>query len=364
MARHEAPIARLSVGAYTVPTATPESDGTLEWHATTLVLVEVTAADVTGVGFSYADTATARLVHDLLRDVVVGRDALAVADCWGAMVRAIRNLGRPGIASMAIAAVDNALWDLKARLLDVSLVTLLGAARLAVPVYGSGGFTSYSLAELEAQLKGWTDSGIAMVKMKVGREPAADVERVRAARNAIGDAALFVDANGAYSRKQALQLAERFAAAGVSWFEEPVSSDDLAGLRLLRDRLPSGIDVTAGEYGYDIGYFRSMLEAGAVDVLQADATRCAGITGFMRVAALCDAFHVPLSSHCAPSIHVHPCCAAPPVRHLEYFFDHVRIEAMLFDGALVPQQGKLVPDRSRPGLGLAFKRTDAARYAA
>ena len=156
MARHEASIARLSMGAYTVPTATPESDGTLEWHATTLVLVEVTAADVTGVGFSYADMATARLVHDLLRDVVVGRTPLAVADCWGAMVRAIRNLGRPGIASMAIAAVDNALWDLKARLLDVSLVTLLGAARLAVPVYGSGGFTSYSLAELEAQLKGWT----------------------------------------------------------------------------------------------------------------------------------------------------------------------------------------------------------------
>ena len=182
MARHEASIARLSVGAYTVPTATPESDGTLEWHATTLVLVEVTAADVTGVGFSYADMATARLVHDLLRDVVVGRTPLAVADCWGAMVRAIRNLGRPGIASMAIAAVDNALWDLKARLLDVSLVTLLGAARLAVPVYGSGGFTSYSVAELEAQLKGWTASGIAMVKMKVGREPAADVERVRAAR--------------------------------------------------------------------------------------------------------------------------------------------------------------------------------------
>ena len=364
MARHEAAIERLAVGAYTVPTASPESDGTLEWRATTLVLVEVTAADVTGVGFSYADTATARLVHDVLRDVVVGRDALAIADCWIAMVRAIRNLGRPGIASMAIAAVDNALWDLKARLFGVSLVMLLGAARPAVSVYGSGGFTSCSLTELEAQLAEWADTGIAMVKMKVGREPAADVERVVAARRAIGDAALFVDANGAYSRKQALELAERFAEAGVSWFEEPVSSDDLAGLRLLRDRMPAGMDVTAGEYGYDIGYFRAMLEAGAVDVLQADATRCAGITGFMQAAALCDAFHVPLSSHCAPSIHAHPCCAAPPVRHVEYFFDHVRIERMLFDGALVPQQGKLVPDPSRPGFGLAFKRADPARYAA
>jgi L-alanine-DL-glutamate epimerase-like enolase superfamily enzyme len=200
--------------------------------------------------------------------------------------------------------------------------------------------------------------------MKIGTHPAHDLDRVRAAREAIGpDAELFVDANGAYSRKQALEQAEAFVTHGVTWFEEPVSSDDLEGLRLLRDRAPAGMDIAAGEYGYDLHYFRRMLEAGAVDVLQADATRCAGITGFLRVGALCEARCLPLSAHCAPSLHAHPCCALAPLRHLEFFHDHDRIEHMLFDGALTPVEGKLHPDPSRPGLGLDFKRPDAARYA-
>jgi L-alanine-DL-glutamate epimerase-like enolase superfamily enzyme len=265
---------------------------------------------------------------------------------------------------MAISAVDAALWDVKARLLDLPLVTLLGAARDAVPVYGSGGFTSYSIAQLQAQLGGWVQAGIPRVKMKIGRRPADDLARVRAAREAIGPGAeLFVDANGAYDRKQALACAEAFAGCGVSWFEEPVSSDDLEGLRLLRDRAPAGMAIAAGEYGYDLWYFRRMLEAGAVDVLQADATRCAGITGFLRAAALCAARSLPLSAHTAPALHLHVCCAAPAVRHLEYFHDHMRIEQLLFDGAQAPVAGELCPDLSRPGLGLELKRRDAERWA-
>jgi L-alanine-DL-glutamate epimerase-like enolase superfamily enzyme len=266
---------------------------------------------------------------------------------------------------MAIAAVDAALWDLKARLLDLPLVTLLGAVREGVPVYGSGGFTSYSLEHLQEQLSGWVGEGISRVKMKVGTHPSDDLDRVRAAREAIGPRAeLFVDANGAYSRKQALAFAEKFKAdCDVSWFEEPVPSDDLEGLRLLRDRGPAGMDIAAGEYGYDLLYFRRMLAAGAVDVLQADASRCAGITGFLRAAALCEADSIPLSAHCAPSLHAHPCCAAAPVRHVEYFHDHVRIEHMLFDGVLTPVNGELCPDLSRPGMGLELKRSDAARFA-
>jgi len=364
MNRVAAPITRIAASAYTIPTDAPESDGTLEWRATTLVLVEAEAGGATGIGFSYANRATAALVADTLVRVVERRDAFDIAGTWQAMVAAIRNLGRPGISSMAIAAVDNALWDLKARLLDVPLVRLLGAARDAIPVYGSGGFTSYTPARLAEQLDGWVRDGIAMVKMKVGRDPAADVDRVRAAREAIAPStALFVDANGAYSRKQSLAFAAAYADLGVTWFEEPVPSDDLEGLRLIRDRAPAPIDVTAGEYGYDVVYFRRMCEAGAVDVLQADATRCAGITGFLQAAAVADAFHVPLSSHCAPSIHAHPCCAVAGARHLEYFHDHVRIERMLFDGALRPVDGALCPARDRPGFGLAFKAADARRYA-
>jgi L-alanine-DL-glutamate epimerase-like enolase superfamily enzyme len=173
-----------------------------------------------------------------------------------------------------------------------------------------------------------------------------------------------VDANGAYSRKQALAKAELFAEQRVRWFEEPVSSDDLEGLRLLRDRAPAGMAIAAGEYGYDINYFRRMLEAGAVDVLQADVTRCAGITELVRAGALCQAWNVPFSAHTAPSIHAHACCAVEPLEHCEYFHDHVRIERMLFDGVLEPVDGALVPDLARPGLGLELKRSDAARFQA
>jgi L-alanine-DL-glutamate epimerase-like enolase superfamily enzyme len=359
-----APIQRIEVSTYTLPTEQPESDGTLEWDRTTLVLVEIQAGDQWGIGYSYADTATARLIQDRLAVLIKGHDALALPGAWARMVHAIRNLGRPGISSMAIAAVDNALWDLKAKLLGLPLVALLGGVREAVPVYGSGGFTSYTIEQLQQQLANWVDADIARVKMKVGRQPEDDVNRVKAARAAIGDdAKLFVDANGAYGRKQALAMAERFAEFGVSWFEEPVSSDDLEGLRLLRDRGPAGMAISAGEYGYDLYYFRRMLAAGGVDVLQADATRCAGVSGFNAAAALCESFGLPLSSHCAPALHVHPGCALRPICHLEYFHDHVRIERLLFDGALEPRQGKLYPDGSRPGLGLEFKRADAAQYA-
>lgn len=360
---HGPSIKRLDVSAYSIPTDYPEADGTLEWKQTTLVVVEVHAAEQKGVGFTYGDASCAHLVKRMLSDVVQGRPAMAVAGCWHEMVRAVRNIGRPGIASTAIAAVDIALWDLKARLLGLPLVTLLGAVRDAVPVYGSGGFTSYSVEQLERQLAAWVQNGIPRVKMKVGQDPQGDPRRVEAARRAIGPAPeLFVDANGAYSRKQALASAERYAESGVTWFEEPVSSDDLEGLRLIRNRAPASIDITAGEYGYDADYFRRMLEAESVDVLQADASR-AGITGFLKAGILCEARSMPLSAHCAPSLHVHPGCAVQSLRHIEYFHDHVRIEHMLFDGVLSPVEGRLRPDRSRPGLGMEFKDRDAQRYA-
>ncbi len=359
-----AAIDSVQVSAYTIPTDQPESDGTLSWDSTTLVLVTAQAGGCLGLGYSYADPAAAELIRRLLANIVCGRDAMAVGSAWIAMVHAVRNLGRPGVASAAISAVDLALWDLKARLLELPLTTLLGMVRQAVPVYGSGGFTSYSVDRLQDQLGGWVhESGIPRVKMKVGREPERDVERVRAARDAIGeDAELFVDANGAFSRKQALWFAEAFADQRVSWFEEPVSSDDLRGLRLLRNRAPAGMEVSAGEYGYDPIYFRRMLGAGAVDVLQADATRCGGISGFLRVAALCEAFSLELSAHTAPLAHLAPAAAVVPLRHIEYFHDHVRIEQLLFDGVATPTAGLLRPALDRPGLGVELKREDAERY--
>jgi L-alanine-DL-glutamate epimerase-like enolase superfamily enzyme len=344
---------RLHVTACTIATDAPESDGTLAWDSTTIVIVEVRAGGECGVGYSYADPAAAMLIDSKLRTVVEGRDVLDVPAAWWAMVDAMRNVGRPGLASHAIAAVDVALWDAKAKLLGVSVADLLGRAHETVPIYGSGGFTSYSDEQLRDQLGGWVEQGIPRVKMKLGRDPERDRDRLKVARAAIGPGTeLMVDANGAFGRKEALAWAEIYTDYGVTWFEEPVSSDDLAGLRLLRDRGPGGMAIAAGEYGYDLAYFERMLDAAAVDVLQADVTRCAGITELLRVGALCQAHGVMLSAHTAPSIHAHACAAIGPLEHLEYFHDHVRIEGMLFDGVLEPRDGALQPDRERPGLGI------------
>jgi L-alanine-DL-glutamate epimerase-like enolase superfamily enzyme len=358
------PIETLRVSAFKIPTETPEQDGTYEWDSTTIVIVEVTGGGESGLGYTYADAATAKLIDNKLKHLVIGLDAMSVQGTWSSMLRSIRNLGRAGICAMAISAVDTALWDLKARLLDLPLVTLFGQVRDAMPIYGSGGFTNYSNGKLQNQLRGWAEQGIPRVKMKIGRNACKDKERVAAAREAIGEQVdLFVDANGAYSRKQALAQARVFEGFGVSWFEEPVSSDDLEGLHFIREHAPDRMEIAAGEYGYSIDYFQRMLETDAVDVLQADATRCGGFTGFLQAATLCEAHHIPLSAHCAPALHLHVACAAPTFRHAEYFYDHVRIERMLFDGVPKPINGTFAPDLSRPGLGSILKRADARKFA-
>jgi L-alanine-DL-glutamate epimerase-like enolase superfamily enzyme len=333
-------IMRVCAAAYTVPTDAPEADGTKSWDSTTLVVAYAHAANERGLGYTYADKATSDTINQQIAPAVVGCDAMAIPAAWMSMRRNIRNMGQPGVDSMAIAAVDVALWDLKAKLLGTALVNLLGQARPGAPVYGSGGFTTYSKHQLQDQLAGWAAMGITKVKMKVGTHPDRDLERVKQARDAVGPhVELMVDANGAYSR------------------------NDLEGLRLLRDRAPGGMEIAAGEYGYSLPYFRRMLEAEAVDVLQADASRCAGITGFLGASALAESRLVPLSAHCAPSLHMHPGCSAVSFRDLEYFHDHARIERLLFDGFQEPKNGVLAADLSRPGLGLEFKEADAARFA-
>lgn len=359
----EAKITGTDVKVFTIPTDAHEADGTFAWDSTTMVLVSLEANGTRGLGYTYADEATGTLVHTLLQKVVAGRDVFSHGAILQEIYRHVRNLGETGITRMAAAAIDNALWDLRARLLDVPLVNLLGRVRDGIPVYGSGGFTSYSDRQLQCQFAEWMKQGFLRVKMKVGSNPEDDPRRAGVAREAIGDECeLFVDANGAYTVAQALRLASQFAEQNVRWFEEPVSSDNLTGLCQLRARAPAGMDIAAGEYGYTAWYFRRMIDAQAVTILQADATRCGGITGFLEVAALCWAANLPLSSHCGPSMHLHVCCAAPRAIHMEFFHDHARIERMFFDGFCEPQNGVMKPDLSRPGMGLDFKENDAAAY--
>lgn len=368
MMRSRGRVNRIGISSYTVPTTTSgvaqrESDGTAEWDSTGLLIVELEADGFTGLGYSYTSRAALVVIKDLLGPIVLDSDPLDTETTFWAMARAVRNLGWTGICASAISAVDVALHDLRARMLDVSLVQLLGGAARSVMAYGSGGFTSYTVAELQDQLGGWADEGLRAVKMKIGSSPRDDLQRVAAAREAIGpDVQLFVDANGSYDRKQALGFAKRFSDLGVTWFEEPVSSDDLTGLRLVRDRGPAGMQIAAGEYGYTAAYFSSMLGAGAVDTLQADATRCGGVSGFIRAAALAQAAGVPLSAHTAPALHATLGAALPNVVHVEYFHDHAQIESALFDGGPQLTDGDLRVSPLAAGHGLSFKRADAADY--
>jgi L-alanine-DL-glutamate epimerase-like enolase superfamily enzyme len=360
-------IEEITSEVYQIPTDQPEADGTLEWSATTMVVARVRCDGVVGLGWTYAGAGAKTVIDSMLAGTVRGHDPMSVARLNEAMARACRNQGRPGLVACAISAVDIATWDLKARLLGVALVDLFGRAIDQVPVYGSGGFTTYSEGTTRAQLKQWVaEWEIPRVKIKIGeswgQNPSRDLCRVELTRAEVGDdVEVYVDANGAYTRKQAIRVGrEMVDRSGVSWFEEPVSSDDLAGLREVRDQCRA--DVAAGEYGYAPAYFAQMVGAGAVDCLQADATRCGGYTGWLQAAQLAGAHQLHISAHCAPNLHAPVAASVTNLRHVEYFHDHHRIESSLFDGVLSPQGGTLTPRSDVAGHGLTFRAADAARY--
>jgi L-alanine-DL-glutamate epimerase-like enolase superfamily enzyme len=366
-AGHDVPITSVEASAYTIPTDRPEGDGTLTWDSTTWVLVSVCTGDPAlpqGLGWTYAPAPAAAVVRDLLADVVVGRSALDARATWEAMVRAVRNAGRPGLVSMAISAVDTALWDLAARLLGLPLHRLLGSVRDDVPVYGSGGFTTDREDALRAQLDGWGAQDIPRMKIKIGEswgtEVGRDLKRVALARAAIApDADLFVDANGGYDAQQAVRIGHHLDELGVTWFEEPVSSDDHQGLKRIREGVIP--DVTAGEYGDSLAYFAHLLNAETVDCVQVDVTRCGGYTEWLRIAALAAAYGLEVSGHCAPALHAPVAMATPNLRHVEWFEDHVRIESRFLDGFPAPDGGSIVPPES-PGHGQSVRTDDLAAY--
>lgn len=358
-------VGSVSTSWYVFPTDAPEGDGTFTWDETTMVIAEVHAGGVTGTGWTYGPAACASVIVDTLAGQVLGRSGIDVAGAHEAMGRAVRNQGRRGVVSMAISAVDIALWDLAARLLGLPLHHLLGVVHDRVPVYGSGGFTTYDERQLDAQVDGWLDQAIPRVKIKIGESWGAaedrDLTRMRQVRERIGDdAALMVDANGGYTAKQAVRVMGRAEDLEVSWFEEPVSSDDLAGLRLVRESVAA--DVAAGEYGFDAFDLARLCQAGAVDCLQIDASRCGGITGWRHASAVAATFGLEVSGHCAPHLHAHVAAATPNLRHLEWFHDHVRIESMCFDGILDPEGGTLEPDDAAIGHGLTVRRADIAEF--
>ncbi|MGZ4438154.1 MAG: enolase C-terminal domain-like protein [Nocardioidaceae bacterium] len=351
------PVTAVRTATYRFPTPVPEADGTLAWDATTAVTVEIDAGGRTGLGWTYSSPAAAGLIEGELSGVVSGRDALDVPGAWAAMHRAGRNLGTRGLYAQALSAVDIALWDLKARVLGAPLADLFGRLRDRVPVYGSGGFTTYDDAQLAEQVAGWQEAGCSAMKIKIGESwggnEARDLARVSRLRELAGDdVALMVDANGGYTPGQARRVGRILDELGVVWFEEPVSSDDVAALGRLRDVL--GCDVAAGEYVADVREAARLTPA--VDCLQLDVTRCGGYTGWLRCAALADAAGLQVSGHCAPSLHAPVAASLAQLRHVEWFADHARLEPLLVDGAPSVRAGALEVS-STPGHGMNLRVT-------
>jgi L-alanine-DL-glutamate epimerase-like enolase superfamily enzyme len=360
----DATVERIEVGVYAVPTDAPESDATLAWRSTTIVVVQAHGAGSTGLGYTYGSAAAAQIVADELAGVVRGTDVLAPERAFAGMCDAVRNSRRAGLCGYAISAVDVALHDLKARVLGVSLADLLGRFHEGVKAYGSGGFTSYDDRQLREQAQGWVEAGLDLAKVKVARDPASDGHRLAVVRDAVGPhVGLMVDANGAFpTAARALAAAcGTYAEHGAVWLEEPVSSDDVDGLRRVRDGAPPRMEVAAGEYVSTPFDALALLRADAVDVLQADVTRCGGVTGLRHLDGLAKARGRPLSGHCAPAVSAQVLAACETAVHLEWFHDHVRVESLLFDGAPQPRDGMLVPDADRPGLGLELRGADAER---
>jgi L-alanine-DL-glutamate epimerase-like enolase superfamily enzyme len=353
----------VSTATYEFPTPEPEADGTLTWSATTAVTVTLHAGDRTGLGWTYSSPAAASVVEHHLAGVVQGYDAFDIPGGWQAMRRACRNLGTKGLVMQAISAVDMAWWDLKARLLDTSLVRLFGQGRRDVPIYGSGGFTTYNDRQLAEQVDWWHGVGATAMKIKIGQDRGGnvprDLARVARLRRLAGDGvALMVDANGGYTGAQARRVGAELDALGVIWFEEPVSSDDLTGLGVVRNAVRC--DVAAGEYAADDYDAQALVPV--VDCLQLDVTRCGGFTGWLSAAAVAQAHNLDVSGHCAPSLHAQVAAAAPNLRHVEWFVDHARLEPQLVEGAPIVRDGALHVDADRPGHGMSLSaRADAHR---
>jgi L-alanine-DL-glutamate epimerase-like enolase superfamily enzyme len=348
-------ISSVSTAAYVFPTPYPEADGTLAWQATTAVTVTLEADGATGLGWTYSSPAAAAVVQHHLVAAVRDRDAYDITAGWEAMHRACRNLGTKGLVMQGLSAVDIAWWDLKARLLDLPLASLMGQCRTDIPLYGSGGFTTLTSAQLEEQVDGWQAAGCRSMKIKIGESWGSridrDLDRIRELRGLAGPGTeLMVDANGGYTLGQARRVGAALDDLGITWFEEPVSSDDIAGLGALRSALRC--DVTAGEYAADLYDMRALLPV--VDCLQLDATRCGGYTGWLRGAALAQSSNRQVSAHCAPSLHAPVAAAIPNLRHVEWFADHARLEPLLVTGTPEARGGALHIDPGRPGHGMTI----------
>ncbi len=314
-----------------------------------------TDEDIEGLGVGQASPGSAQLIETVLKQILIGQDPFDIEQLWSEMFWKLRTFGNKGIASQALSAVDIGLWDLKAKALALPLYRLLGAYTDAVPIYGSGGWTNLSEAELVAEMSGYVEQGIRRVKMKVardyGRGEAEDIARVAAVRKAIGDdVALYIDGNYGYYPKQAIYMAREFEQFQVGWFEEPVLVDDVQGMAEIRRAID--IPIAAGELESGKYKFRELIAGGAVDIAQPDVGRVGGVTEWMKVAHLAHAFNLLVAPHAVQLVHLHLACATPNLKAVEYLGSLLECDNLWYTQIPEPKDGMWSPFPDKPGLGL------------
>lgn len=293
-----------------------------------------------------------------LEPLVVGQDPQFTVRFWSEAWREINFVGHTGVPVMGISAIDGALWDLRGQLAGLPIHRLIGARRSAVPAYASAGlWLSTGIDELQREARGFVEQGFRAVKMRLGKPTAAeDARRVAAVREAIGpDVALMADANQQLSVDRAIRLGRLLEPFGLAWFEEPLPAYDLEGVA----RVAAALDtpIASGETEYTRYGFRRMLELKSADVLMPDLQRVGGVTEFLRVAHMADAFDVAVSSHLFPEMSIQLLAALGNATWLE----HMPWFAPLYAGALELRDGAMaVPED--PGWGLRLDPAAIRRY--
>jgi L-rhamnonate dehydratase len=324
-----------------------------------------TDAGISGFGIG-SGSGTRAVIHDMLKPLLVGQNPLHHERLWDDMFWRVRGFGRKGVAFTAISAIDIALWDLKAKHFGVPLYQLLGPYTESVPIYGSGGWTSFSEKELVSEQLSYVERGIPRVKMKVAKDfghcEAEDLQRLKAVRKTVGDdVEIYVDANNGFYAKQAIGFARKMADHNVGWFEEPVLADDIAGLAAIAKAID--IPVATGEHEYTKYGFKELIAQGGADIVQPDVGRVGGVTEWMKVAHLAHAFNLPVAPHAVQLVHLHLACCTPNLKVVEYLGVAEETDKLFYTEVPEPKDGMWSPFPDRPGLGLELDPKAVERYA-
>ncbi|WGK69103.1 mandelate racemase/muconate lactonizing enzyme family protein [Candidatus Haliotispira prima] len=309
-----------------------------------------------GVGYTYTGGKGGKAIYAMiqadLQPVLIGQEACCIEKLWTAMQRHVHYVGRGGVEAFAIAALDIAMWDLQAQQARMPLWKLLGGANPKVRAYAGAIDLNFSLEELAENNRNYLEQGFRAVKIKLGKERIEeDIARVEAVRCCIGkDILLMIDANTGWSVERAIKVEKQLRSFDVFWIEEPLIPDDIAGYARIADK--SRTPLAAGENFHSIYEFRQMLQYGKIDFPQPDASNISGITGWLKVAQLAQAYNLPVSSHGMHELHVSLLAAMPHAGYLEvhsFPIDEYTDRPMrLQDGVATP------PDT--PGHGVKFRR--------